>query len=160
MCRLSCKRWEIIYEDFVNIFCFTSTVGTVCTSVCMYIVRTCTTFKLPSLPLNSIHILSLSSILFSHPFRIYTADFKMDVYLRIAKLYLEEGDHVSAEAYINRAGMLQSDVDRSDLHVIYKVRTCSQLCVVEHKITVYTYVRTYMYVHNNSMHVRTIYVPV
>lgn len=45
----------------------------------------------------------------------------MDVYLRIAKLYLEEADHVSAEAYINRAGMLQSDVDRSDLHVIYKV---------------------------------------
>ena len=46
----------------------------------------------------------------------------MDVYLRIAKLYLEEADHVSAEAYINRAGMLQSDVDRSDLHVIYKVK--------------------------------------
>ena len=45
----------------------------------------------------------------------------MEVYLRIAKLYLDEADHVSAEAYINRAGMLQSDVDRSDLHVIYKV---------------------------------------
>ena len=54
--------------------------------------------------------------------RIYDAAFKMEVYLRIAKLYLEEADHVSAEAYINRAGMLQSDVDRSDLHIIYKVR--------------------------------------
>ena len=57
--------------------------------------------------------------------RIYSAVFKMEVYLRIAKLYLEEGDHVSAEAYINRAGMLQSDVDQSKLHVIYKVRTTS-----------------------------------
>ena len=46
----------------------------------------------------------------------------MEVYLRIAKLYLEESDHVSAEAYINRAGMLQSDVEQNDLHVIYKVR--------------------------------------
>ena len=46
----------------------------------------------------------------------------MEVYLRIARLYLEEADHVSAEAYINRAGMLQSDVERADLHVIYKVR--------------------------------------
>lgn len=54
--------------------------------------------------------------------RIYSPAFKMEVYLRIAKLYLEEADHVSAEAYINRAGMLQSDVDRSDLHVIYKVK--------------------------------------
>ena len=53
--------------------------------------------------------------------RIYVPGFKMEVYLRIARLYLEEADHVSAEAYINRAGMLQSDVDRSDLHVIYKV---------------------------------------
>lgn len=41
--------------------------------------------------------------------------------MRIAKLYLEEGDHVSAEAYINRAGMLQSDVDQTNLHVIYRV---------------------------------------
>jgi COP9 signalosome complex subunit 4 len=54
--------------------------------------------------------------------KIYSATFKMEVYLRIAKLYLEEGDHVSAEAYINRAGMLQSDVDQSSLHVIYRVR--------------------------------------
>ena len=45
----------------------------------------------------------------------------MEVYLRIAKLFLEEGEHVSAEAYINRAGMLQSDVDHNSLHVIYRV---------------------------------------
>ena len=47
----------------------------------------------------------------------------MEVYLRISKLYLEEADHVLAEAYINRAGMLQSDVARTDLHIIYKVLT-------------------------------------
>ena len=35
--------------------------------------------------------------------RIYGADFKMEIYLKIAQLYLEEQDHVSAEAYINRA---------------------------------------------------------
>ena len=53
--------------------------------------------------------------------RIYPPDFKMEVYLRIAQLYLEEQDHVSAEAYINRAALLQSEVDRNDLHIIYKV---------------------------------------
>ena len=53
--------------------------------------------------------------------RIYSATFKMEVYLRIAKLFLEEGDHVCAEAYINRAGMLQSDVEQNSLHVIYRV---------------------------------------
>ena len=66
--------------------------------------------------------------------KIYTAVFKMDVYLRIAKLYLEEGDHVSAEAYINRAGMLQSDVDRSDLHVIYKM-CCARMADFRRKFT-------------------------
>ena len=56
------------------------------------------------------------------PPRIYTASFKMEVYLRISRLYLEEGDHVSAEAYLNRAGMLQSEVEKNSLHVIYRVR--------------------------------------
>ncbi len=46
----------------------------------------------------------------------------MEVYLRIAQLYLEEQDHVAAEAYINRAALLQSEVDRSDLQIIYKVQ--------------------------------------
>ncbi len=45
----------------------------------------------------------------------------MEIYLRIAQLYLEEQDHVAAEAYINRAALLQSEVDRSDLQIIYKV---------------------------------------
>ena len=71
----------------------------------------------------------------SPPPRIYSATFKMEVYLRIAKLFLEEGDHVSAEAYINRAGMLQSDVEQTSLHVIYRVsplRYCKCLCPTIH----------------------------
>ena len=57
----------------------------------------------------------------THTHRIYSPSFKMEVYLRIARLYLEEADHVSAEAYINRAGMLQSEVQQNKLHVIYRV---------------------------------------
>lgn len=56
--------------------------------------------------------------------RIYGADFKMEIYLKIAQLYLEEQDHVSAEAYINRAALLQSEVAKKELHIIYKVDRC------------------------------------
>ena len=56
--------------------------------------------------------------------RNYGAEFKMKIYLQIARLYLEEQDHISAEAYINRAAMLQSDVNNKELHVIYKVVYC------------------------------------
>lgn len=58
----------------------------------------------------------------SLPPRIYSSDFKMDVYLRISRLYLEEQDHVSAESYINRAALLQSEVANKELHIIYRVR--------------------------------------
>lgn len=54
-------------------------------------------------------------------YRIYSADFKMDIYLKIARLYLEEQNHISAEAYINRAALLQSEVTNKELHIIYKV---------------------------------------
>ena len=53
--------------------------------------------------------------------RIYNPDFKMEVYLKIAHLFLEEQSHVSAEAYINRAALLQSEVKNKDLHTMYKV---------------------------------------
>lgn len=59
---------------------------------------------------------------FAH--RIYSADFKMEIYLKIARLYLEETDHISAEAHINRAALLQSEVTNKELHVIYKVGIC------------------------------------
>ncbi len=45
----------------------------------------------------------------------------MEVYLRIARLYLEEQDHVSAESYINRAALLQSEVANKELHIVYRV---------------------------------------
>ncbi|XP_049802081.1 COP9 signalosome complex subunit 4 isoform X1 [Schistocerca nitens] len=37
----------------------------------------------------------------------YTVDYKLDTYLKIARLYLEDDDPVQAEAYINRASLLQ-----------------------------------------------------
>ena len=51
----------------------------------------------------------------------------MEVYLRIAQLYLEEQDHVSAEAYINRAAMLHAEVSNKQLQITYKVCVC--VCV-------------------------------
>lgn len=53
--------------------------------------------------------------------RIYSSEFKMEVYLRITQLYLEEQDHVSAEAYLNRAGLLQGEVNNRQLQILYKV---------------------------------------
>ena len=49
----------------------------------------------------------------------------MEIYLKIAQLYLEEQNHVSAEAYINRAALLQSETKNKDLQTIYKVDECS-----------------------------------
>ena len=51
----------------------------------------------------------------------------MEIYLKIARLYLEETNHISAEAYINRAALLQSEVTNKELHVIYKVNVVRKL---------------------------------
>jgi COP9 signalosome complex subunit 4 len=48
----------------------------------------------------------------------------MEIYLKIARLYLEDQNHVSAEAYINRAALLQSDTKNKELQIIYKVCMC------------------------------------
>jgi COP9 signalosome complex subunit 4 len=53
--------------------------------------------------------------------KIYSSEFKMEVYLKISQLYLEEQDHVSAEAYLNRAGLLQAEVNKLELQILYKV---------------------------------------
>lgn len=37
----------------------------------------------------------------------YPVDYKLDTYLKIARLYLEDDDPVQAESYINRASLLQ-----------------------------------------------------
>lgn len=51
----------------------------------------------------------------------YTADYKLETYLKIARLYLEDGDPVQAEAYINRASLLQAETKSEELQVLYKV---------------------------------------
>lgn len=40
-------------------------------------------------------------------FRQYSVEYKLETYLKIARLYLEDDDPVQAEAYINRASLLQ-----------------------------------------------------
>ena len=40
-------------------------------------------------------------------YRQYSVDYKLETYLKIARLYLENDDPVQAEAYINRASLLQ-----------------------------------------------------
>ncbi len=54
-------------------------------------------------------------------FRQYTPEYKMQSYLRIAMLYLEDGDSVEAEAYVNRASLLQNEAKSEELNIRYKV---------------------------------------
>ena len=53
--------------------------------------------------------------------RQYSVDYKMETYLKIAQLYLEDEDPVQAEAYINRASLLQTDTKTEKLQILYKV---------------------------------------
>ena len=49
----------------------------------------------------------------------------METYLKIAQLYLEDEDPVQAEAYINRASLLQTDTKTEKLQILYKVHAHS-----------------------------------
>jgi COP9 signalosome complex subunit 4 len=51
----------------------------------------------------------------------YTVDYKLETYLKIARLYLEDEDPIQGEAYINRAAVLQSQTKNDHLQIIYKV---------------------------------------
>eukprot|EP00794_Sanderia_malayensis_P012800 gene12800-14113_t len=53
--------------------------------------------------------------------KIYSGDFKLEIYLKIAQLYLEDNDAVQAEAYINRASILQAETKNEQLQILYKV---------------------------------------
>lgn len=53
--------------------------------------------------------------------RQYTVDYKLETYLKIARLFLEEDDPIQAEAYINRASLLQADTKFEKLSILYKV---------------------------------------
>lgn len=51
----------------------------------------------------------------------YGVDYKLETYLKIARLYLEDEDPTQGEAYINRAAQLQTQTKNAHLLVIYKV---------------------------------------
>lgn len=51
----------------------------------------------------------------------YSVDYKLETYLKIARLYLEDDDPVQAEAFINRASLLQAESKDEKLQIYYKV---------------------------------------
>ncbi|CAM9898879.1 COP9 signalosome complex subunit 4 [Lethenteron reissneri] len=51
----------------------------------------------------------------------YSTDYKLETYLKIARLYLEDDDPVQAEAFINRASLLQNESASPLLQIHYKV---------------------------------------
>lgn len=52
----------------------------------------------------------------------YSNEMKLEIYLKIAQLYLEDEDPVQAEVYINRASLLHKSDNQADkLSVLYKV---------------------------------------
>ena len=51
----------------------------------------------------------------------YSNDYKLETYLKIARLFLENEDPVQAEAYINRASLLQAECRNEELQIYYKV---------------------------------------
>ena len=53
--------------------------------------------------------------------RQYSVDHKLETYLKIARLYLEDDDPVQAEAFINRASLLQAESTNEQLQIYYKV---------------------------------------
>lgn len=66
-------------------------------------------------------LIQLFKNLFISPIRQYNVDYKLDTYLKIARLYLEDDDPVQAEAYINRASLLQNESSNEQLQIHYKV---------------------------------------
>lgn len=65
-----------------------------------------------------VHLLAHEHVCMFH--RQYTSDYKLETYLKVARLYLEDEDPVQAEAYINRASLLQAESTREDLLIHYK----------------------------------------
>lgn len=51
----------------------------------------------------------------------YSVDYKLETYMKIARLYLEDDDPVQAEAFINRASLLQAESRNEQLQIYYKV---------------------------------------
>jgi len=52
--------------------------------------------------------------------RVLDSAYKVDIYVKIAQLYLEVEDSIQAETYINRASILMSDVNDNNLQLRFK----------------------------------------
>ncbi|GFR79225.1 COP9 signalosome complex subunit 4 [Elysia marginata] len=50
----------------------------------------------------------------------YSPDYKLETYLKIARLFLEDEDANQADAYINRASLLQAESKNEELQIVYK----------------------------------------
>ena len=57
------------------------------------------------------------------PLSVLTPEYKGNIYVKIAQLYLEEEESVNAETYINRASGLMPDVKDPMLILRFKVRS-------------------------------------
>lgn len=49
-------------------------------------------------------------------------DYKLHIYLRISALYLEDGDAVTAETFVNRASMFALDTKDDQLSLKFQVQ--------------------------------------
>ena len=57
----------------------------------------------------------------------YSVDYKLETYLKIARLYLEDEDPVQGEAYINRAAQLQTQTKNQTLIVSWFLKVATTL---------------------------------
>jgi hypothetical protein len=60
-------------------------------------------------------------------FRQIPAEYKVNIYVKIAQLYLEEDESVQAEIYIKRASQFISEVKDGTLILRFKVRVLFSL---------------------------------
>lgn len=67
--------------------------------------------------------------------RQYTTEYKLDTYVKVARLYLEDDDPVNAEAFINRASHLQADTKDEKLQIYYKVQFTPLISVGSNLLT-------------------------
>jgi hypothetical protein len=55
-------------------------------------------------------------------YRVLDPEYKVNIYVKIAQLYLEDDEAVQAETFLNRASILVPDCKEPSLHMRYKVR--------------------------------------
>ncbi|XP_022174034.1 COP9 signalosome complex subunit 4-like [Myzus persicae] len=62
----------------------------------------------------------LASISAESYFR-FSVDYQLELYMKIARLYMEDDDPLLAEPYVKKASVLQFETSNIDLHLSYKV---------------------------------------